>query len=67
MPEDAFRELLVAQAGMAPEEAEITVLAHLRAWRRGDADLVTDTVTELTGQAPLSVEAWLRQHRPAFT
>jgi NAD(P)H dehydrogenase (quinone) len=67
MPEDAFRELLVAQAGMAPEEVEITVLAHLRAWRRGDADLVTDTVTELTGQAPLSVEAWLRQHRPAFT
>jgi uncharacterized protein YbjT (DUF2867 family) len=67
MPEDSFRELLVAQAGMAPEEVEIKVLTHLRAWRRGDADLVTDTVTELTGQAPLSVEAWLRQHRPAFT
>ena len=67
MPEDAFREVLVQQAGMTPEQAEIGVLAHLRAWKRGDADLVTDTVMQLTGQEPLAVEAWLRQHQAAFT
>lgn len=67
MPEDAFREVLVQQAGMTPEQAEIGVLAHLRAWKRGDADLVTDTVMELTGREPLAVEAWLRQHKAAFT
>jgi len=66
MPEEAFRDVLVREAGMSPEEAEIGVLAHFRAWKRGDADLVTDTVSELTGHAPLSLDAWLRQHRTAF-
>jgi uncharacterized protein YbjT (DUF2867 family) len=66
LPEDDFRDLLVQHAGMTPEQAEIEVIAHFRAWRRGDADLVTPTVVDLTGRAPLSFEQWLREHRTAF-
>ncbi len=66
LPEDAFRKMLVQQAGMTPEQAEIGVLAHFRAWRRGDADLVTSTVAELTGHPAISVEQWLRQHRTKY-
>jgi hypothetical protein len=36
---------------MSLEHAEIGVVAHFRAWKRGDADLVTDAVQELTGHA----------------
>ena len=66
LPENAFRDMLVQQAGMTPEQAEIGVLAHFRAWRRGDADLVTDTVAELTGHPPISLDQWLRQHQTAY-
>ncbi len=66
LSEDAFREMLMQEAGMMPEQAEIGVLAHCRAWRRGDADLVTDTVAELTGHPAISLEQWLRQHKAAF-
>jgi uncharacterized protein YbjT (DUF2867 family) len=67
MSEDGFRDLLVQQAGMTPEQAEIGVLAHFRAWKRGDADLVTDTVAQLMGHPPLSLDQWLHRHRAAFT
>jgi uncharacterized protein YbjT (DUF2867 family) len=66
MPEDAFRDMLVQYAGMTPEQAEIGVVAHYRAWRDGGANLVTDTVRELTGHEPQSLEQWLEQHRDAF-
>ena len=66
MPEDAFRDVLVRDVGMTADQAEIGVIAHLRAWRRGDAALVTDTLRELTGREPLSLEEWLRRHREAF-
>jgi uncharacterized protein YbjT (DUF2867 family) len=66
LPEEDFRQLLVEQAGMTPEEAEIGVIAHFRAWRRGDADLVTSTVLELTGHEPRSLDEWLAEHRTTF-
>jgi uncharacterized protein YbjT (DUF2867 family) len=66
MPEDAFRDLLVQYAGMTAEQAEIGVVAHYRAWRQGGADLVTDTVRELTGHEPMSVKEWVEQHVDAF-
>ncbi len=66
LPEEVFRDVLVNQAGMTPEEAEIGVLIHFRAWRRGDADLVTGTVEELTGRPPASVRQWAAQHSGAF-
>lgn len=66
MPEDDFRRVLVEQDGMAPEEAELKVILHFRAWRRGDADLVTETYRELTGEEPTSVATWVAAHRAAF-
>ena len=66
MSEDDLRDLLVKYAGMTPEQAEIGVLAHYRAWKQGGADLVTDTVRELTGRGPMSVDEWLPEHVDAF-
>jgi uncharacterized protein YbjT (DUF2867 family) len=66
MSEDDLRNMLVQYAGMTPEQAELGVLAHYRAWKRGDADLVTDTVEKLTGRAPMSLEQWLPSHLDAF-
>jgi uncharacterized protein YbjT (DUF2867 family) len=66
MPDDEFRKLLVEQGGMTPEEADIKVILHLSAWRRGDADLHTDTVRELTGQDAMSLAEWVAAHREAF-
>jgi uncharacterized protein YbjT (DUF2867 family) len=67
LPEETFRDVLVQEAGMSPEEAEIGVLVHFRAWKRGDAELVTNTVQELTGRPPLSVEQWAQEHVADFS
>jgi len=66
MPEDDFRRLLVDQGGIPPDEVDIKAILHLRAWRNGDADLVTDTYRALTGEAPLSLSEWVAAHREAF-
>jgi uncharacterized protein YbjT (DUF2867 family) len=66
MPEDDLRNMLVQYAGMTPEQAELGVLAHYRAWKRGDADLVTDTVEQLTGRKPTTLDQWLPSHLDAF-
>lgn len=66
MPPDDFRSMLVEQAGMDPETVDVDVMLHLLAWRRGDADLRTDTVRELTGREPLSVAEWAAAHREDF-
>jgi uncharacterized protein YbjT (DUF2867 family) len=66
MSEDDLRDLLVKYAGMTPEQAEIGVLAHYRAWKQGGAAEVTGTVKELTGRDPVSVDQWLPAHVDAF-
>ena len=66
MSDDDLRDLLVKYAGMTPEQAELGVLVHYRAWKRGDADLVTDTVEELTGRKPLTLDDWLAKNVDAF-
>lgn len=65
LPEEEFRDMLVQQ-GMTPEQADIEVIVHFRAWKRGDAELVTNTVAELTGRPPLRLDEWLRRHQAAF-
>jgi uncharacterized protein YbjT (DUF2867 family) len=67
LPEDDFRDMLVQEAGMTAEEAEIGVILHFQAWKRGDADLVTDTVQELTDRPPQTLEQWAREHAAAFS
>jgi uncharacterized protein YbjT (DUF2867 family) len=66
MPDDAFRDLLVQQAGMTPEQAEVGVVLHMRAWRDGGAEHVTGTVRELTGRDPIDVVDWIAAHRERF-
>jgi uncharacterized protein YbjT (DUF2867 family) len=66
MSDEAFAELLVQQAHLTPQEAEMGVLAHMRAYRAGDAALVTDTVRELTGRDPVDVVDWIAAHRERF-
>lgn len=65
LPEQEFTSLLTG-FGMTPEQAEIGVIAHFRAWRQGGADVVTDTYRQLTGLEPTSLTQWLEQHRSAF-
>lgn len=67
LPEDQFAQLLVETAGMTEEQVELGVLVHFRAFRRGDADLVTDTYQRLTGEPPTSLDAWLAQHAGVFS
>jgi uncharacterized protein YbjT (DUF2867 family) len=58
--------LLTEQAGMTAEQAEIGVVCHFRAWRKGDAQARTDTYHELTGRRPTTAEAWIEAHRDVF-
>ena len=48
------------------ETIEVNILCHMRAFRRGDADLVTGTFAQLTGESSTSVNAFLEEHRAAF-
>lgn len=63
MPEEAFRDMLVTEGGMTPESAEIGVVCHFRAWRRGDAAMVTDTYRAITGRDPLTPAVWAAANR----
>lgn len=67
MPAEEFRTLLVQQGGVPEDQVDIQVMHHFAAWKRGDADLVTDTYRELTGSAPTSLSEWIVDHREAFT
>ena len=66
MPEADFRSLLVEQGGVPEEVVDIEVMLHFAAWKRGDADLVTDTYRKLTGEDPTSLAAWAGANRQAF-
>jgi len=66
MSDQDLQRVLVEEAGMTPEQAEIGVVCHFRAWRNGDAQARTDTYTELTGRAPTTVEQWITAHRDLF-
>ncbi|MDZ7577286.1 MAG: NAD(P)H-binding protein [Candidatus Nanopelagicales bacterium] len=60
LPEDEFAKMLLEHGAYPDMRAlEINVLCHLRAWRNGDADLVTDTVARVTGHAPVAVADWI--------
>jgi uncharacterized protein YbjT (DUF2867 family) len=66
MPEQQFRTLLVDVAGVPEEAVDMQVMIHFAAWKRGGADLVTDTYRELTGRAPTSLAEWVAANRAAF-
>ncbi len=65
LPEADFKAALL-ESGMSEEEAEVGILLHYRAFRRGDAELVTNDYKKLTGQTPTTIETWLKAHAAAF-
>jgi len=66
MPEDELRTLMVQYGKQDPDVIDRLVLSHLRAWREGQANVVTDTVAELTGVPPMSVGQWFDAHREDY-
>lgn len=67
LPEGEFAKVLLDHGGYASrEELEIQVVCHLRAWREGRAETVTDTVRQLTGRPAASVGEWVRDHLADF-
>lgn len=67
MSEEAFAQMLMEYAGFTTaEEVEIQVICHLRAWKEGRASLVTDTVEQLIGRGPMSVEQWIQKNQAMF-
>jgi uncharacterized protein YbjT (DUF2867 family) len=66
MPEPEFRSLLVEEGGVPEDQVDVKAMLHFAAWKRGDADLVTDTYRELTGESPVALSDWIREHRSAF-
>ena len=65
--DEDLEKVLVEQAGMTPEQAEIGVICHFRAWRQGQATARTDTFRELTGAEPTTLERWAADHAATFT
>lgn len=63
IPEEAFKDVLIEQAGFTPERAELEVLCHYRVFRSGGADLVTDTCLKLTGSEATDVATFVANHR----
>lgn len=49
-----------------PEKLEIEVLCHLRAWKLGNAALVTDTVQKLLGRKATAVDEFIATNRTRF-
>ncbi len=68
LPEDEFAGLMLKHAGFTDRETlDVQVLCHLRAWRAGGADLVTDTVAQVTGSPALPLREWIQQNRDRFS
>jgi uncharacterized protein YbjT (DUF2867 family) len=66
MPEEEFASDVQQATGMPAEAVETAIVCHLRCWRDGKAEKVTDTFRQLTGKAPTSVEQWAALHADAF-
>lgn len=67
LPEKELAALLMKHGGFSDEQTlDTEVLCHFRAWARGGADVVTDTVQQVTGQSPQDVRSWIAAHQEAF-
>jgi len=68
LPEDEFADMMLKHGGYTDRgELEINVLCHLRAWREGKADLVTDTVKQVTATPPMSIRDWVQANKQRFS
>ena len=66
LPEDELKTLMVQYGRQNADMVERLILSQLRAWRDGYADVVTDTVEQVTGRPPESVREWLADHRDDY-
>ncbi|BDI23321.1 NmrA family NAD(P)-binding protein [Herbiconiux sp. L3-i23] len=67
MPDTDFRAFMVNEVGIPDDRVDEAVMVHFAAWKRGDADIVTDTVEQLTGTAAMSIDEWLAANRSVFS
>ncbi|MCE7870205.1 SDR family oxidoreductase [bacterium CPR1] len=67
LPEDELRQVLIEVGAFSEDEVEVAVLCHFRAFRRGDAELVTDVVPRLLGRPATSVLQFLQKNRDRFS
>ncbi len=67
LPEDEFAAMMLKNTEIKdPVVLEQMVIMHLRAWKEGRAEVITDTFSELTGQAGTTLEAWLETNHQLF-
>jgi uncharacterized protein YbjT (DUF2867 family) len=66
VPDEELAQVLMEEAGMTADQAEIGVVCHFRAWRNGQAEACTDTYTDLTGEEPTTAQQWIEEHREVF-
>lgn len=67
LSEEAFAKMICKnEKSITPERLEVEVLCHLRAWKQGKADLVTDTVKKLTGRDATPLEEFIADNLDYF-
>jgi len=66
MPEEEFASMVQEATGMSAEALETSIICHLRCWKHGKAEKVTETFFELIGSQPTSVAEWAEEHSGAF-
>jgi len=67
LPEDEFAAMMLKNTEIKdPAVLEQIVIMHLRAWKEGRAEVITDTFTELTGEPGTSLEGWLKTNHQLF-
>jgi uncharacterized protein YbjT (DUF2867 family) len=64
--EQMLKLLMKYQPGMKKEEIELEILCHLKAWKKGNADLVTDTFKNITGTEPTGFEEFVKDYYDDF-
>jgi uncharacterized protein YbjT (DUF2867 family) len=68
LTEEKFTRMLMKyDKTMTPERMEIEVLCHLRAWGKGNASLVTDTVDKILGRKATPVDDFIASNRDLFS
>jgi uncharacterized protein YbjT (DUF2867 family) len=67
LPEEKFiRFLMKFNKTLTPERIEMEVLCHLRAWKKGNAALITNRVEELLGRKATSIDEFIDANREYF-
>lgn len=67
LSEDQFARMLMKfDKTLTRERLEVEVLCHLRAWGKGNASLVTDTIEKLLGRKATPIEGFITENRDLF-